>query len=185
MISIACLPNKAYERALLTSCTIAANDKISEHEPAWALHRAPAFCQVSESMISSRTNDPESYERRILPVPPATHKPRKSRKLSVGKAGLDRRMESPRAGRSGAKSESCRSTVPERLSLRWVGRILGSAVSNEPSCPSRLHLLHNGASTQTTLYQVSARTSGEHAFVPSCCINRRTETTTQRFLSHC
>lgn len=121
--------------------------------PVRALSRIPAPCQVSNPTISSTINYHESLERRIstAPLQPAAYQGPKGRgKLSASIPGLDRRMESPRAGRSGVKSESCRSTTPERLLSRWVGRILGSTVSHEPSCPSRLHVLHYGASTQTT-----------------------------------
>jgi hypothetical protein len=121
--------------------------------PVGALSRIPAPCQVSNPKISNTINYHESLERRIstASLQPAAYQGPKGRgKLRASIPGLDRRMESPRARRSGVKSESCRSTMPERLSLRWVGRILGSTVSHEPSCPSRLHLLHHGASTQTT-----------------------------------
>lgn len=117
--------------------------------------------QVCMPSISTRIKYCESLERRIL-VCFTSHLPQSRRrgKLSASKAGLDHHIESPRAGRSGVKLSR---TDPQRSKVYcrgWVGRILGSAVSHEPSCPSRLHLLHNGASTRT-ISQVPARTSGK------------------------
>jgi hypothetical protein len=43
----------------------------------------------------------------------------------------------------------------------WIGRILGTALSSKPSCPSRLHLLHNGAPQHRLLHKVSATASDE------------------------
>jgi hypothetical protein len=159
MISIACLSRNLHGRAILTTCMIAANIKTNEHAPAWALSRISVPCQVSMfPKISSIISHSESLERRILTafLQTATYQDQRGRrKLSASKTGLDRRMESPRAGRSGAKSESCRSTTPERLLLRVGRENTRDAVSHEPSCPSRLHVLHHGASTQTTLPGVS------------------------------
>jgi hypothetical protein len=97
---------------------------------------------------------------------------RKRGKLSAGKADLDHHIEFTRAGRSSVKPSR---TDPQRLKLYcggWVGRILGSVFSHEPSCPSRLHLLHNGASTQTTMPSAS-EDFGQTTSIPSCCFIRR------------
>ena len=77
------------------------------------------------------------------------------------------------------KSESCRSTAPERL-LVWVGEILGSALA------VNLHALVDFTSSTMALsntdyfHQVLARTSGERSFHPSCCLDWASEARKKR-----
>lgn len=136
--------------------------------------------QVCAPILSTRAKYCESLERRILVASPSAtchDQGDAGNRVQAGKVGLDHHIDSPRAGRSGVKLSR---TDPQRSKVccrGWVGRILGLAVSCEPSCPSRLHLLHNGASTQTTMPSTS-EDFGQITSIPSCRLFRRKQTTT-------
>jgi hypothetical protein len=87
--------------------------------------------------------------------------------MSADKAGLERRMEAPRAGRSGVILSR---TDPQRWKVyHWSG---SGEYSGHPLAMNLRALVNftsstNGAATQT-MNQFPARTSGKGAPHPSC-----------------